>query len=391
MHTIKRGGVYYYRRRIPLDLVAAHGGQREVYHSLHTKSRPEAERMARRASVALDDRWHGMRGHTAPHAAPPVPTPSPAPRTAPAAPTTPAGPTLEDMLPHWRRERRPNTKTADAYARAVQEFNALHESPALLTITRRMVIAYRDQLQEQGKAVGTINDRLSFIRALLGVAKGRGLLKSNPAEDAALPADKRAVEARMPYSSEQAEAVMAGTAGLLDTEPAKYWLPRLARWTGARLNELHQLRRQDVTERDGIRGISITDQGECMPGLPMRLKNAGSRRWVPLHPALAEFWTWAEGRPDGALFPDKPNMHGIISDRLSKWYGRSLRGPWRIADARVTFHSWRHTFADMCRSAGVAPEIRMALMGHTEGGTAGAYGAGQMPAAVLTEAIERLR
>ncbi|WP_369820956.1 DUF6538 domain-containing protein [Pseudorhodoferax sp. Leaf274] len=49
MHIIKRGGVYYFRRRIPQDLVAAHGGQREVLHSLRTKDRPEAMRKALRA------------------------------------------------------------------------------------------------------------------------------------------------------------------------------------------------------------------------------------------------------------------------------------------------------------------------------------------------------
>jgi integrase len=194
----------------------------------------------------------------------------------------------------------------------------------------------------------------------------------------------------MPYSPAQADVVMAGTIAYKDTHPARYWLPRLARWTGARLNELHQLRRIDVVERDGIHGISITDHGECMPGLPMRLKNAGSRRWVPLHPEVAEFWNWARGRPEGALFPADANKFGVVSDALSKWYGRALRGPWRIEDERITFHSWRHAFSDMCRAAGVPPDVRMALMGHSESGAAGAYGAGQMPAIVLDRAIRSI-
>ncbi|KQP37093.1 hypothetical protein ASF44_15390 [Pseudorhodoferax sp. Leaf274] len=294
------------------------------------------------------------------------------------------------MLPIWKRERRPNDKTEHAYTRAVEEFDALHRSPALKAITRTMVVMYRDKLQESGKSVVTVNGRMAFLRALLGVAKGRGIITANAAEETTLPAAKRAVEARMPYSPAQADVVMAGTAVYKDTHPARYWLPRLARWTGARLNELHQLRRMDVVECDGIRGISITDHGECMPGLAMRLKNAGSRRWVPLHSGVAEFWTWAKGQPDGALFPADANKFGVISDALSKWYGRALRGPWRIADDRITFHSWRHAFAGMCRAVGVPPDVRMALMGHSEGGAAGTYGAGQMAPAALDAAIQRL-
>ncbi|WP_156374665.1 site-specific integrase [Pseudorhodoferax sp. Leaf274] len=328
-----------------------------------------------------------------------TPTPLPVALPRPVAAFTGATPSsapkpdaerLAEMLPIWKRERRPNDKTEHAYTRAVEEFDALHRSPALKAITRTMVVMYRDKLQESGKSVVTVNGRMAFLRALLGVAKGRGIITANAAEETTLPAAKRAVEARMPYSPAQADVVMAGTAVYKDTHPARYWLPRLARWTGARLNELHQLRRMDVVECDGIRGISITDHGECMPGLAMRLKNAGSRRWVPLHSGVAEFWTWAKGQPDGALFPADANKFGVISDALSKWYGRALRGPWRIADDRITFHSWRHAFAGMCRAVGVPPDVRMALMGHSEGGAAGTYGAGQMAPAALDAAIQRL-
>jgi integrase len=76
------------------------------------------------------------------------------------------------------------------------------------------------------------------------------------------------------------------------------------------------------------------------------------------------------------LFPAKANKYGIISDAFSKRYGRFLRETVRISDKLITFHSWRHTFADSCRDAGVPPDVRMALMGHTEGGAAGAYGSG---------------
>jgi integrase len=107
--------------------------------------------------------------------------------------------------------------------------------------------------------------------------------------------------------------------------------------------------------------------------------------------AVREFAEWVSARPEGPLFPAKPNKYGIISDAFSKRYGRFLRDSLKIEDDLITFHSWRHSFADMCRDAGVEPEVRKALMGHTEGGAAGAYGSGNgLHARRLIEAINRL-
>ncbi|QUP53514.1 tyrosine-type recombinase/integrase [Ralstonia syzygii] len=478
----KRGNVYYFRRRIPFDLIDQHAGKREIVRSLGTKDRAEAERLARKVSVDLDDEWLAMRA-SQPKVLPTdwsvemvdggvilVPPPGgwPKPReltpaeqedweryqleaaeevaklnaqedaqaeadeveadklervlaiverrraeaglaplpqdvrltVAPqraakqaAGPSAEAkrpaatGTNLESLIPIWKRERKPAEKTVQSAMRTVAELG----DPDVSTITRQTIIAYRDKLLDAGKAVNTINTRLSFIRILLGLAKDRGLVEVNHAADATLAEDKRAVDKRKPYSPEQIAQVMHATAGGRDSDPAMYWLPRLARWTGARLNELHQLRKDDVQTREGVTGLLITDEGEHAPGVALRLKNAGSRRWVPLAEPVQDFAGWIGKRPDGPLFPAAPNKYGIVSDGFSKRYGRFLRDTLKIKDKRVTFHSWRHGFADMCRAAGVAPDVRMALMGHTEGGVSGTYGSGDgMPPRRLIEAVMAL-
>jgi len=471
----KRGNVYYFRRKIPLDLIERHGGKREIIRSLGTKNRAEAERLARRVSVDLDDEWQAMRA-TEPRTIPAdhrvaeidgrlVVTPPPPggwpeaspskryhvgeiefaehdaaerteqddrdeeaaeaeaerllrvlniverrradaglgpippaikasmapqradigqmPKPAPAA----SGQTLESLIPIWQRERKPAVKSVQNAMRAVADFG----NPDLAAITRKSIIAHRDTLLGAGKAVNTINTRLMFIRTLLGIAKDRGLAEINHASDTALQDDKRAVDRRKPYSVEQVQAVMAATEGMKETHPSMYWLPRLARWTGARLNELHQLRKEDIEKREGVPGLMITDEGEHAPGVALRLKNADSRRWVPLAEPVRDFAEWASTCPDGALFPAKPNKSGHVSEGFSGRYGRFLRGTLKITDKRITFHSWRHGFADMCRAAGVAPDVRMALMGHAESGVSGTYGAGDgMPPKRLIEAMTRL-
>lgn len=454
----RRGAVYYFRRRVPLDLLEQYGGKREIIRSLNTKNRADAERLARKVSSDLDDEFEAAR--MALSGQPPAPPrlsqdsiaaidplyfdtagsiiiaaeiesdeaeqaavraqdeaeaarlerviaiiekrravqgvePIPGSvRTvlAPSAPATPvappaAGPTLEEIIPLWQRDRQPASKTVDAVTRAVREA----KDPRIVGLTRRDIIAIRDGWIEAGNSVTTVNKKIGFVRLLLGVAKSRGLIEVNPAEDTELPPPKRAVELRQPYSPEQADAVMAATEGMRESDSAMYWLPRLARWTGARLNELHQLRREDVQAREGVPGVYITDEGEHTPGVALRLKNQGSRRWVPLAEAVRSFAEWAERQPEGPLFPAQANKYGIVSDGFSKRYGRFLRATLKIADKRVTFHSWRHGFADMCRAAGVPPDVRMALMGHAEGGVSGTYGAGDgIPAKRLIEAMAAL-
>ncbi|MGO4153586.1 DUF6538 domain-containing protein [Cupriavidus sp. YAF13] len=469
----KRGSVYYFRRKIPLDLIEQHNGKREIIRSLGTKDRPEAERLARKVSVELDDEWQAMRAEPSGPAAWPDDTdfvdvagklipvstgPAPAPQQVTQAeidaaeladqeaaglyiadeyaeeaaeeeadklmrvigiverrraeagigPLPPAvkaaiapkgamadqsskaaasGQNLEALIPTWELERKPTSKTVDAVRRAVREAG----DPDIHAVTRASIVATRDKWLISGASVATVNKKIGFLRLLLGVAKGRGLIDVNPAEGAELPLPKRAVELRKPYSPEQVKAVMAATDGAKESDPAMYWLPRLARWTGARLNELHQLRREDVQEREGVPGLMITDEGEHGEGAAMRLKNEGSRRWVPLAVPVLVFAEWASTRPDGPLFPAKPGVHGIVSAAFSKRYGRLLRKTLKITDTRITFHSWRHGFADMCRAAGVAADVRMALMGHAEPGVSGTYGAGDgLPAKRLIEAVARL-
>jgi len=388
MHITRRNGVYYFRKKVPVDLVASYG-KREIIYSLRTKDRPIAARLALRAAVQLDDEFSLKRVESAPAsqvAATLDLTPSVgmqvAERPAPKASKL----TLDWLIPIWRRENHPTDKTADAVARAVSEVG----NPDIRTITRVTVAAMRDIWLERGNTAATVTKKIGFIRLLLAVARNRGLIESNPAEGMALPADKRAVELRQPFSTEQVKAILDATTQYRDTEPAKFWIPRLGHLTGARLNELCQLRTCDIVTKEGHCGLHLTDYGEYMPGVPMTLKNAASRRWVPLHLSLVPFAEWAATLPPGPIFGLKPNKYGVVSDSTSKWFGKLLRESLKMRDSRLTFHSLRHGMADMLRVAGVADTVRHAILGHAEQGTSGAYGSGQLPPYLLTKAINGL-
>lgn len=389
MHLTRRQGVYYFRKKVPVDLVAFYG-KREIIYSLRTKERPIAARLALRAAVRLEDEFSLKRGEPAPAeqiSAPrnltePASSERGAERPAPRANKV----TLACLIPIWRRENNPTDKTADAVARAVSEAG----NPDIGTITRATVAAMRDTWLERGNTAATVTKKVGFVRLLLTVARNRGLIGSNPAEGMALPANARAVELRQPFSTEQVKAILAATAQYRDTDPAKFWIPRLGYLTGARLNELCQLRTCDIVTKDGFCGLQLTDYGEYLPGVPMTLKNAASRRWVPLHPSLVLFAEWAATLPPGPIFGLRPNKYGVVSDSVSKWFGKLLRDNLKIRDSRLTFHSLRHGMADMLRVASVPDAVRHAILGHAEQGTSGAYGSGEMPARLLTEAVNKL-
>ena len=110
--------------------------------------------------------------------------------------------------------------------------------------------------------------------------------------------------------------------------------------------------------------INTIDEGK-------RVKTKSSRRKVPIHTELVAlgFLEFVEGcRESGVkakLFPDlRPDRSGVMTGNWSKWWGRYAR-KLGITDHRKVFHSFRHTFKDACRAAGVSEEVHDRLTGHS--------------------------
>jgi integrase len=117
-----------------------------------------------------------------------------------------------------------------------------------------------------------------------------------------------------------------------------------------------------------------------------RLKTVGSRRSVPVHPELLrigfrDFVDHVRERngDNGRLFPLLiPGPKGGFGEAWSKWFGRYKRGL-GITNKASVFHSFRHSFKDALRAAGVAEDLNDALCGQAgHGGVARKYGAKDM-------------
>jgi site-specific recombinase XerD len=323
-----------------------------------------------------------------------VDTPSPPPSR---------GPTFEDCFEAWkRRSSRPPKTVRDAEG-YIKSFVAAVGTPYVLEVQRRDVIQWRDSLaKSDGSALHpkSINKRLTMLGAVFNVgAKDEvgGLPHSTPSpfKGTALPEPKGARPVT-PFGTTNLTALFASPVYAGNYRPeggrgqAAYWLPVLALFTGARLEELAQLRLGDIGEEDGIRFIHITPEAG-------RVKTSTERR-VPLHSALEAlgFLRYVEHiRVSGAdrLFPllAVSESTGSRSDSWSKWFGRYRCGEVGIKDPRVVFHSLRHSFVDACGVGHVRYDLTERLVGHEVQGEGGNYGAQLFPLEPLKDAIERVR
>jgi integrase len=244
------------------------------------------------------------------------------------------------------------------------------------SVTQAHVRSFKADLLATKRANGSavapkyVQKLLSALRAVLSWAKRQGYVTTNVAEGITqLVTKDDPTDRRLPFTVEQARAIMEK----LPEQGAMRWLWLIGLYSGARLNEIAGLRREDVREVDGVLCLDIT------PHDGRGLKNRSSRRTVPVHPALiaAGFTV--------AVLPFKSDGH-YYSKRVNPW----LREVVGIADSRLSFHSTRHTFKDRLRAARVPEHEQRTIMGHAGNSVADGYGLGY-PMGVLAEAVSKVR
>lgn len=486
---IRRGGAYSLRRRIPLDLIAAYGGRKEIVRALGTNDFAEAKRTharlwveldeefgARRASLAIDPDAHIRRklaeirplmARNANREEPsaeeierqieeaqvslrlcleeeaeyerrelprqrllallsvpnhllsleeqalkdlisdarfdvekakialakrPEPVPSALPTTPPPARKTAGLDTsFDELVAWWERDRNPEAKTVAAHKAVAQWFVDRTNVTNVRLATANDVRTFRTRLIQEGQTPANIRTKLSRLRTLFGYACGEGIIDINPATDIKPPVDKRLGKARLPWSADDLNLLFAGPVHSVGSRPirgrgeAAYWLPLLALFSGARLEELAQLRRGDIREEQYVVDEKTDDLAWCIdintgPDGNNHLKNAGAIRLIPLHPTLIElgFLKYAQSHsdPKALLFPDlKPNGEDRHGAKWGEWFS-TYRRSIGLNDSRKVFHSLRHTFKDYCRGSKIDERVQRQLMGHAPIDVADTYGVG---------------
>ena len=167
------------------------------------------------------------------------------------------------------------------------------------------------------------------------------------------------------------------------TFAAKRWVPWLAAYTGARVGELAQLRKQDVSREGDHWTILLTPEAGT-------IKTNEARRIV-LHQHLVElgFPAFVEAAPIGPLFlkvGPKGDVLGPLQglkNRLAA-FAREI-----VTDPNVApMHGWRHRFKTVGMEAGIATRVLDAIQGHAARTSAETYG--DVTIRTMAAAIERL-
>jgi integrase len=309
---------------------------------------------------------------------------------------------LAALCEYWKQQKKPRPKTGIEADSILRRFRDVHGELAPAKVTRRHIIAFRDALVEQGKAPGTVKKLLGLLGGMFQVAvedDSRFGVESNPVRDVKVRGQVGEAKARKPFSIEDLKSIFASPVFTQADRPtggageAAYWLPLLGLFTGARLNEIGQLRVSDVKTEDGVTFLHFTDAGEGQ-----QLKKGGkSRKRVPVHGELVRlgFLRYVEQMKESksdCLFPDlQADSNGHLTGRWSKWFNRYLDGLVGIADPAKDFHSFRHTFKFTARACGIPEDQHDALTGHANVSVSRAYGGAEgYPLRQLARAVKRL-
>ena len=245
-----------------------------------------------------------------------------------------------------------------------------------LTIAHEDLVAWRNHLRDgktyRGKRLSakTINGSyLAAINAMFSWARGDGIIARNPMLEVTpvrLPA--KTTTRSKAFTTGEATAILQASFNPSTSREgehlrnAKRWCPWLMAYSGARVNEVTQLRKEDVFEEDGIIVMRLTPDAGTI--------KSGVYRLVPLHRHILEqgFLQFVAGKPEGPLFFDpakRRSDHAInrqsnrLGSKLAEWV-RSLG----IEGVKPN-HAWRHLFISQAPRFQMDPRTTKAITGHS--------------------------
>ncbi len=290
-----------------------------------------------------------------------------------------AGVSLTDLFGLWAREHRRDDKperTVGDYRQKIESLQVWLGHEDAEKITARQIIDWCDHLRDERElSPRTVKTKyLAAVRTVFRLGVERLAIAVDPTSTVRVRGRGKVKERSRGFTDDEARAIL--TTALCDPSAlggmaerhklAVRWLPWIGAYTGARITELAQLRKQDFFTEAGIACIKITPEAG-------RVKT-GEFRCVPLHPHLLEMGLLAvvKGRPEGHLFAIPGDSAQETYRRcenagaaVAKWVRRSTG----VTDKRVwPTHGWRHRFKRIAAIADIAPDYVDMIEGHSLAG-----------------------
>lgn len=258
-------------------------------------------------------------------------------------------------------------------------------------------IAKADALDLPRLSTATVKNRLMALSAVLSYAVRMEYLAENPVttsgitQQLAKASSKAARTApRKSYTRTELITIFSSPAFRGEWLPPRasfgkawFWLPLLLCYSGARREEIAQMRASEVRQsEDGIWYLDLMSTPEEDGNDKRTMKTLGSHRAVAVHPDLIELGLLdyvAELPQDGQLFPLlTPSPDGWYGHNFGKRWGEYLKKVVGLQSPVRPAHGFRHAFKTMCREAGIPEEVHDAMTGHDNGSVSRKYGERQL-------------
>lgn len=226
-----------------------------------------------------------------------------------------------------------------------------------------------------------------------------GYMRGNPAdgiEPLALPNERvRAQDKRKAFDKVMLEKIfttswwrdgrgqVASTGRYYHFQPFNYWMPLIALYSGARLNEIAQLYLKDIACTDrGCWYLDFNLEGEGKQsidggdaGSDKQLKTINAERVIAMHPELVRLGLprYAQALLEAGhkrLFPELPyDAVKGYGKYAGQWFNERFMGKTLGVerDGALTFHSFRHTFLTACSRTDMPDHLRNQIAGHSRG------------------------
>lgn len=217
---------------------------------------------------------------------------------------------------------------------------------------------------EKRLAPRTVNKHFSAVVQLFKCLKKKGYIKTDMASSnlTAITVEDRYNP--IPFDTQDLKKIVSPR-----TDDFMWWIPMIGMHTGARKNEICQLRPEDIVKEQGVWCFKITNQGEKNTA-----KTDASNRLVPIHSNLIkagflEFWkNEGQSNKNGRIFKEmKWSEHDKWVRPFNRNFDYRLKklGVKPAFPDRKGFHGFRYLVTQKYKKAKAQGEFVDAVMGWT--------------------------
>ena len=273
--------------------------------------------------------------------------------------------------------------THESYRNTMANFVAFLGHEDAKRVTPEDVIRFKDFRlasinPRNGKPISpkTVKDSdLSGLKAVFNWALTNRRIATNPALGVTIKLAKKRRLRSPGFTDAEAKAILTAASSIdLAGKPsksniAKHWVPWVLAYTGARVGEIAQLRKDDLRQEGELWILRITPEAGTV--------KTNEAREVVLHADLIErgFVSFVLSSPSGHLFVKPSKAKGVagplkgLTNRLAA-FAREI-----VPDRGVLpNHGWRHRFKTVGLEVGIEQRVLDAIQGHAPDSVGATYG-----------------